>query len=52
MQLDTRDEFLSEAFPGVLNALDKVRYIWENNQTNIYFNLLRKWDYHMPPNSV
>ncbi len=31
MQLDTRDQFLSEAFPGVLDALDKIRYIWENN---------------------
>lgn len=28
MQLDTRDEFLSEAFPVLLKALDKVRYIW------------------------
>lgn len=31
MQLDNRDEFLSEAFPFLLKALDQVRNIWENN---------------------
>lgn len=36
-QLDTRDEFLSEAFPLLLGALDQVRYIWENNETSKYY---------------
>ena len=48
LQLDHRDEFLSEAFPFVLDALRKVPELWSNPTTDQYFELLSKWDYYMP----
>ena len=40
MQLDTKDQFLSEAFPYVLKALKTVKQIWSNKDTDQYFDLL------------
>lgn len=47
MQLDVRDEFLSEVFPLVLSKLESLRYIWSNAKTEKYFKLLKEWDYVM-----
>ena len=52
MQLDNRDEFLSEAFPLVLSALNSVREVWSTPETEAMYELLNKWDYHMPITSV
>ena len=30
MQLDERDQFLAEAFPGVIKALKEVKSLWLN----------------------
>ena len=47
MQLDTKDEFLSEAFPSILKALTTVRQIWSNKITEELFERLEKWDYFL-----
>lgn len=52
MQLDYRDEFLSEVFPLVLQKLESLRYIWSNPKTEEFFSMLKKWDYFMEKNST
>ena len=52
MQLDTRDEFLSEALPSMLKALTTVRQLWSNKVTEELFERLEKWDYFLEPNSI
>ena len=40
MHLDTKDEFISQAFPYILGALTKVRQLWSNVKTQRIFEKL------------
>lgn len=52
MQLDVKDQFLSEAFPLVLKKLETLRHIWSNTKSEKLFEMLKKWDYVMEKTSV
>lgn len=52
MQLDTRDEFLAEAFPSVLKGLQSVRALWSDSTTEEMFSRLQFWDYNLTKDSV
>lgn len=52
MQLDYKDEFLSEVFPKVLGKLTEMREIWSNSETEEYFRRLLNWDYILSKDSV
>ena len=52
MQLDQKDEFVSEVVPGMLKRLRELAHIWSNNETEKYFKELQKWDFVMNADSI